>query len=165
MEIKCFTDSLDLNKVCPKDEFPLPNIDLLADATGGHSVLFFIVDFSGYNQIKMDLLMLRRLLFRHLWLTFTIQSCCLVSRMQVPPTNVLRLPFSTTCSTTALKIMFMILFWSLKNLTYKLSEKVFWDADNITSEWIPWNTRLVLLLVSFWVSLLPKVYWPWSSHG
>ena len=43
-----------LNKVCPKDSFPLPQIDQLVDSTAGHKLLTFMEAFSGYNQIKMD---------------------------------------------------------------------------------------------------------------
>ena len=46
-------DFTDLNKVCPKDSFPLPRIDQLMDSTAGHKLLTFIDAFSGYNQIKM----------------------------------------------------------------------------------------------------------------
>ena len=42
-----------LNKACPKDEFPLPNIDLLVDLTTGSSIFSFIDGYSGYNQIRM----------------------------------------------------------------------------------------------------------------
>ena len=43
-----------LNKVCPKDSFPLPQIDQLMDSTAGHKLLMFMDAFSGYNQIKMN---------------------------------------------------------------------------------------------------------------
>ena len=46
-------DFTDLNKVCPKDSFPLPRIDQLMDSTAGHKSLTFIDAFSGYNQINM----------------------------------------------------------------------------------------------------------------
>ena len=42
-----------LNKVCPKDNFPLPRIDQLVDSTAGHKLLTFMDAFSGYNQIRM----------------------------------------------------------------------------------------------------------------
>ena len=45
-----FTD----NRACPKDRFPLPQIDLIVDATAGHELLSFMDAFSGYNQIIMD---------------------------------------------------------------------------------------------------------------
>ena len=43
----------DLNKACPKDNFPLPKIDLIVDATSKHELLSFMDAFSGYHQIKM----------------------------------------------------------------------------------------------------------------
>ncbi|KAL5576142.1 hypothetical protein UlMin_017841 [Ulmus minor] len=51
--IRCCVDYRDLNRACPKDEFPLPNIDTLIDATAGHEMFSFMDGFSGYNQIKM----------------------------------------------------------------------------------------------------------------
>ena len=49
-----YVDFTDLNKVCPKDSYPLPRIDQLVDSTVGHQLLSFMDAFSGYNQIKMD---------------------------------------------------------------------------------------------------------------
>ena len=46
-------DFTDLNKACPKDSYPLPNIDALMDSASGCKVLSFLDAFSGYNQIKM----------------------------------------------------------------------------------------------------------------
>ncbi|KAI5354401.1 hypothetical protein L3X38_007296 [Prunus dulcis] len=46
-------DYTDLNKACPKDSFPLPQIDQLVDATAGHELLSFMDAYSGYNQIFM----------------------------------------------------------------------------------------------------------------
>ncbi|XP_060968195.1 uncharacterized protein LOC133035834 [Cannabis sativa] len=46
-------DYRDLNRACPKDEFPLPITELLIDATTGFDALSFMYGFSGYNQIKM----------------------------------------------------------------------------------------------------------------
>uniref|UniRef100_A0A2N9G488 Uncharacterized protein n=1 Tax=Fagus sylvatica TaxID=28930 RepID=A0A2N9G488_FAGSY len=43
-----------LNKACPKDEFPLPNMDLLIDSAAGHAMFSFMDGFSGYNQIRMS---------------------------------------------------------------------------------------------------------------
>ncbi|KAL5549472.1 hypothetical protein UlMin_004703 [Ulmus minor] len=51
--IRCCIDYRDLNKACPKDEFPLPNIDTLIDATAGHEMFSFMDGFSEYNQIRM----------------------------------------------------------------------------------------------------------------
>jgi len=47
-------DFTDLNKACPKDHYPLPNIDKLVDGTCGHQTMSFLDAFSGYNQIKMN---------------------------------------------------------------------------------------------------------------
>ena len=46
-------DYRDLNKASPKDDFPLPHIDILVDNTTQHKVFSFMDGFSGYNQIKM----------------------------------------------------------------------------------------------------------------
>ena len=45
----------DVNRTCPKDSFPLPQIDLIVKAIAGHELLSFMDAFSGYNQISMDL--------------------------------------------------------------------------------------------------------------
>nr|KYP47172.1 Retrovirus-related Pol polyprotein from transposon 17.6 [Cajanus cajan] len=47
------TDYTDLNKACPKDAYPLPNIDRLVDGAAGHKFLTFLDAYSGYNQIRM----------------------------------------------------------------------------------------------------------------
>ena len=47
-------DFTNVNRVCPKDSFPLPRIDLIVDATASHELLSFMDAFSGYNQISMD---------------------------------------------------------------------------------------------------------------
>ena len=46
-------DFRNLNKARPKDEFPLPNIDLFIDSTAGNSVFSFMDGYNGYNQICM----------------------------------------------------------------------------------------------------------------
>ena len=46
-------DFRDLNKACPKDDFPLPHIDVLVDNTTGTALMSFMDGFSRYNQIKM----------------------------------------------------------------------------------------------------------------
>ena len=46
-------DFTDLNKACPKDNFPLPRIDQLVDSTARYKLLTFMNAFSGYNQIRM----------------------------------------------------------------------------------------------------------------
>ena len=43
----------DLNLTCPKDDFPLPNIDIIVDLTARHEMLSLMDGFSSYNQIKI----------------------------------------------------------------------------------------------------------------
>ena len=52
-KIRCCVDFQDLNKVYPKDESPLPNMDLLINSATGHEMFSFMDGFSDYNQIKM----------------------------------------------------------------------------------------------------------------
>nr|KYP58838.1 Transposon Ty3-G Gag-Pol polyprotein [Cajanus cajan] len=47
------TDYTNLNKACPKDAYPFPNIDRLVDGAAGHKLLTFLDAYSGYNQIRM----------------------------------------------------------------------------------------------------------------
>ena len=39
----------DLNKACPKDNYPLPRVDVLVDSIARHQLLSFMDAFSGYN--------------------------------------------------------------------------------------------------------------------
>lgn len=47
------TNYIDLNKACPKDLHPLPNIYNLVDGASGHKMLSFLDSYLGYNQIPM----------------------------------------------------------------------------------------------------------------
>ena len=46
-------DYTSLNKVYPKDSFPLPCIDQVVDSTSGCETLCFLDAYSGYHQIMM----------------------------------------------------------------------------------------------------------------
>ncbi|GAU37149.1 hypothetical protein TSUD_293060 [Trifolium subterraneum] len=46
-------DYTDLNRACPKDAYPLPNIDKLVDNSSRFKLLSFMDAYSGYIQIKM----------------------------------------------------------------------------------------------------------------
>ena len=46
-------DYTDLNEACSKDNFPLPQIDQIVDASGGHGMLLLLDALSGYHQIPM----------------------------------------------------------------------------------------------------------------
>ena len=42
-----------LNEACPKDNFPLPRIDRIVDASVRHGMFSFLDAFSGYHQTPM----------------------------------------------------------------------------------------------------------------
>ena len=46
-------DFTDLNKACPKDSYPLPQVNVLVNSTARHQLLSFMDAFSSYNQIQM----------------------------------------------------------------------------------------------------------------
>jgi hypothetical protein len=50
---RVYVDYTSLNKLCPKDPFPLPRIDQIIDSTAGCTRLSFLDAYSGYNQIKL----------------------------------------------------------------------------------------------------------------
>lgn len=52
-KVRTCVDYRDLNKACPKDDSPLPHIDMLIDINAKFKVFFFMDGFSGYNQIRM----------------------------------------------------------------------------------------------------------------
>ena len=47
--IQVCTDFRDVNRACPKDDFPLPNIDMIVDMTVGYQIYSLIDGFFGYN--------------------------------------------------------------------------------------------------------------------
>jgi hypothetical protein len=47
-------DFTDLNKACPKYEFPLPRIDFLVDAAASSELMSLLDCYSGYHQIWMN---------------------------------------------------------------------------------------------------------------
>ena len=52
-KVRVCVDFRNLNKASPKDDFPLPHIDMLVDSTTKHVMLSFMDGFSYYNQIMM----------------------------------------------------------------------------------------------------------------
>ncbi|RDX82391.1 hypothetical protein CR513_36814, partial [Mucuna pruriens] len=63
-------DYRDLNCASPKDNFPLPHIDVLVDNTAQHTFFSFMDGFSRYNQILMALEDQEKTTFITLWGTF-----------------------------------------------------------------------------------------------
>jgi len=53
-EIRICVNFRDMNNDYPKDDFPLPNIDMIVDSIAGHDNLSFMDGFLGYNQILIN---------------------------------------------------------------------------------------------------------------
>jgi hypothetical protein len=69
-KIRVCVDFRDLNRASPKDEFPLPYIDILVDNAVKSSTYSFMDGFSGYNQIKMAETDKRKTTFITSWGTY-----------------------------------------------------------------------------------------------
>jgi hypothetical protein len=52
-KVKICMDFRDLNRACLKDDFPIPQIEMLVNNTTGSALMSFMDGFSGYNQILM----------------------------------------------------------------------------------------------------------------
>ncbi|RVW68785.1 hypothetical protein CK203_060967 [Vitis vinifera] len=88
--VRVCVDFRDLNKVSPKDDFPLSNIDLLVNSTAGHLMLSFMDGFSGVDHLAA----LERF-FERIWkfrlrvnpkkCTFEVTSKKLLGHMVLPP--------------------------------------------------------------------------------
>ena len=63
-------DYRDLNRASPKDNFPLPHIDILVDNMAKHSLFSFMDGFLGYNQIRMAPKDMEKTTFLTMWRTF-----------------------------------------------------------------------------------------------
>jgi len=63
-------DYRDLNRASPKDNFPLPHIDVLMANMASFALFSFMDGFSGYNQIKMAPEDMEKTTFITLWGTF-----------------------------------------------------------------------------------------------
>ena len=69
--IRICTDFHDLNRSCPKDNFPTPYIDQILDECAGSEVLSFMDGFSRYNQIQIKPEDQHKTAFIFPWGTFT----------------------------------------------------------------------------------------------
>ena len=63
-------DFSDLNKTCPKNDFPLPHIDVIIDSAASSAMYFFMDGFSGYNQIMMAVMDMIKTAFITEWGTY-----------------------------------------------------------------------------------------------
>ena len=69
-KVQMCVDYRDLNRVSPKDNFPLPHINILVDNTTSFALFSFMDGFSEYNQIKMAPEDMEKTSFVTLWGTF-----------------------------------------------------------------------------------------------
>ena len=69
-EIRVCTDFRYLNKSCSKDDFPLPNIDMIIESLASYAMLSFMDGFSRYNQIKIKESDQHKTTFRTPWGNF-----------------------------------------------------------------------------------------------
>ena len=69
-KVRMCVDYQDLNRASPKDNFPLPHIDILVDNTTNFALFSFMDGFSGYNQRKMAPEDMEKTTFVTLWGTF-----------------------------------------------------------------------------------------------
>ena len=51
-KLRICIDFRDINKATPKDEYPMPMVDVLIHSASGHEILSFMDGHSGYNQIS-----------------------------------------------------------------------------------------------------------------
>ena len=72
--IRVCTDFRDLNKACPKDNYPTPFIDQIIDACAGSKVFLFMDGFSGYNHIQIKPEDQHKIAFICPWGTFTYKK-------------------------------------------------------------------------------------------
>ena len=72
-KVRVCVDFRDLNKASPKDDFPLPHIDMLVDSTVRHPMLSFMDGFSRYNQILIDPEDMEKTSFITKWGTYCYQ--------------------------------------------------------------------------------------------
>ncbi|PKI71969.1 hypothetical protein CRG98_007652 [Punica granatum] len=69
-KVRVCIDYRDLNRASPKDNFPLPHIDVLVDNIVRHTQFSFMDGFSGYNQIQMAEEDMIKKTFGTMWGTF-----------------------------------------------------------------------------------------------
>ena len=66
-KVRMFVDYWDLNRASPKDNFPLPHINVFVDNTANFALFSFMDGFLGYNQIKMAPEDMEKMTFVTLW--------------------------------------------------------------------------------------------------
>eukprot|EP00253_Pinus_taeda_P006970 PITA_06970 len=72
--IRICVDYRDINRACPKDNYPTPFIDQLIDECAGSEIYSFMDDFSVYNQINIAPADQHKMAFICPWGTFTYKK-------------------------------------------------------------------------------------------
>ena len=72
--IRVCIDFIDLNKACPKDNYPTPFIDQIIDECVGYEIFSFMDGFFGYNQISIRLEDQHKIAFICPWGTFAYRK-------------------------------------------------------------------------------------------
>ena len=85
--IKICVDYRDLNKACPKDDFPLPHIYVLIDNATACAMYSFMDGFFGYNQILMAIIDKAKTSFIKKWGTYYYRVMSFGLKIQVQPTR------------------------------------------------------------------------------
>jgi hypothetical protein len=65
---------MDLNKACPKDNYPTPFIDQIIDNCIGNVIFSFMDGFLGYNQIEILPVDQHKTTFIYPWGTFAYRK-------------------------------------------------------------------------------------------
>jgi hypothetical protein len=78
------TDFTDLNKCCPKDDFPLSRIDKVVNSTTGCETMALLDYFSGYHQIWLHKEDEEKHVLLLLLAHIVISGCPKVSKMLAP---------------------------------------------------------------------------------
>jgi hypothetical protein len=73
-KIRVCIDFQDLNKACPKDNYPMPFIDQILDDCVGDEIFSFMDGFSSYNQIQIKLKDQHKTFFIFPWGTFAYRK-------------------------------------------------------------------------------------------
>jgi len=75
-KVRMCVDFRDLNKACPKDDFPLPHIDVSMDNMARSALMSFMDGFLVYNQINMAPMYMTKTTFTTEWgiYCYTIMS-------------------------------------------------------------------------------------------
>jgi hypothetical protein len=72
--IRVFVDYRDINKACPKDNFPTPFVDQIVDDCAGSEIFSLMDGFSSYNQINIAPEDQHKMTFICPWGTFTYRK-------------------------------------------------------------------------------------------